>query len=178
LNRKPSHLSSPVPPDLSSRPAETAQPKEMSPTGEIDPRPAPGREDPDCGYNPRFVEFFGLLAKIGAVDHVEKLFPKMCRVCAQEFQGFSEYLCATTPKGHVFEDCKEVMGKPFTMVYRHCPCGNTLVLTLTEENFPSLDRMWAMLHAEATKSGIPLEALVKEFSRQCDRYILCGDNPR
>jgi len=78
----------------------------------------------------------------------------------------------------VFEDCKEVMGKPFTMVYRHCPCGNTLVLTLTEENFPSLDRMWAMLHAEATKSGIPLEALVKEFSRQCDRYILCGDNPR
>lgn len=77
----------------------------------------------------------------------------------------------------MFEDCKEVMGKPFTMVYRHCPCGNTLVLTLTDTNFPSLDRMWSMLHDEATNSGVPLEALVREFARQCDRYIVRGDNP-
>ncbi len=71
----------------------------------------------------------------------------------------------------MFEDCKEVMGMPFTMVYRHCPCGNTLVLTLTDKNFPPLDRLWSMLHDEATNSGLPLDSVIREFSSQCDRYV-------
>lgn len=118
-----------------------------------------------------------MLAEMDATTGEGKLFPKKCRVCNKEFHRFSEYLCATTPKGHVFEDCKEVMGKPFTMMYRHCPCGNTLVLSLTEQTFPKLDLMWSMLRDEATASKRPLQEVVKEFSSQCDRYILERDNP-
>jgi hypothetical protein len=131
----------------------------------------------DTSHNPRFVQFFKLLAEMAATEETGKLFPKKCRVCDKEFRRFSEYLCATTPKGHVFEDCKEVMGKPFTMMYRHCPCGNTLVLSLTEETFPPLDLMWSVLREEVASSGLPLNDVVKEFSRQCDQYVLQRENP-
>lgn len=124
-------------------------------------------------YNQRFLEFIKLLMLI---DTSEKLFPKECRTCGKQFRSLSEYLCTTAPKAQTFENCQEVMNKPFTMVYRHCTCGNTLVLTLTDKNFQALDRMWSMLADEAAASSLPLESVVREFSRQCDRFVLREDD--
>jgi hypothetical protein len=102
------------------------------------------------------------------IDEHDQLFPKVCRTCGKSFGSLSEYLYATTPKGHSFEDCHEVMGKPFTMIYRHCLCGNTLVLTLTEEVFPMLDLFWSILKEEAETSGRPLKEIVTEFSAKLE----------
>lgn len=130
---------------------------------------APVQQDVEGGaYNEQFLKFIKLLAQM---DRNEKLFPKPCRACGTTFDSFAEYLSATVPKGHTWEDCEEVMKKPFTMLYRHCTCGNTLVLSLTEETFPMLREFWAMLHAEAEKSQRPLKDVVKEFSEQCDQYM-------
>jgi hypothetical protein len=178
LNRVPFDSQSLVSSDRSSQTNEISRSK-TSDTGRTvakQPAAAENRE-PDSPFNPRYVEFFKLLAAIDATGGEGKLFTKKCRVCEKEFSRFSEYLCATTPKGHVFEDCEEVMGKPFTMMYRHCPCGNTLVISLTDQNFPPLNRLWAMLREEASASNRPLLDVVKEFSRQCDQFVLGSDNP-
>jgi hypothetical protein len=118
--------------------------------------------------NERFLKFIRLLARMNTND---KLFPKPCRACGTTFDSFAEYLSATIPKGHTWEDCEEVMRKPFTMLYRHCTCGNTLVLTLTEDTFPSLREFWAMLREEAELSQRPLNDVVKDFAEQCDQYM-------
>ncbi len=142
---------------------------------------------PEAGegeYNPRFLEFIELLMRINTSD---ALFPKECRACGKRFRSLSEYVCTTAPKAHTFEDCHEVMHKPFTMVYRHCTCGNTLVLSLTEQNFPHLKDFWTMLQREAEETGRPLHAVVTEFTEECERFMdvwldatgverpLCGD---
>jgi len=119
-------------------------------------------------YNGRFLEFIKLLV---LVNKNEQLFPKQCRTCGTSFDSLSEYLCATIPKAHSWQDCEEVMGKPFTMMYRHCTCGNTLVLTLTEATFPRLRELWSMLRDEAEKNGRHLDEVAKEFSEQCDNYM-------
>jgi len=100
------------------------------------------------------------------------LFPKKCRACERVFESYAQYLRQTTPKRHVMEDCSDVMRKPYTMLYRHCLCGNTLVLSLTEESFPLLDELWAALRAEAGQTGKPLESVVSEFRETCDRHVL------
>jgi hypothetical protein len=127
-----------------------------------------GTEQTEERYDTRFLEFIKLLVLI---DKNEQLFPKQCRTCGTFFDSLSDYLCATVPKAHSWQDCEEVMGKPFTMMYRHCTCGNTLVLTLTEATFPRLPELWSMLRDEAEKSGRPLDEVVKEFSEQCDNYM-------
>jgi len=115
-----------------------------------------------------FVDFFRLFAA-SLVD--EKLFPKACHTCGRRFANFAHYLDTTLPKGHVMEDCSDVMDQQYTMMYRHCPCGNTLITVFTDETIPILDRMWEMLGKEAERSGIPLKELVREFNRQLDRYM-------
>jgi hypothetical protein len=87
------------------------------------------------------------------------------------FSSFSEYLSATIPKGHTWQDCEEVMKKPYTMLYRHCTCGNTLVLTLTEETFPLLKELWSTLREESEQSGRPLNDVVTDFAELCDQYM-------
>lgn len=119
-------------------------------------------------YNPRFLEFIKLLVSI---DTSDKLFPKECRACGKRFRSLSEYLCTTLPKAHTFEDCREVMRKPFTMVYRHCTCGNTLVLSLNEEILSGLNEFWTMLEREAAETGRPLLTVVTEFADECERYM-------
>jgi hypothetical protein len=120
-------------------------------------------------YHPRFLEF---IKHLEGINTTEKLFPKTCRTCGKVFPSFGNYLVDTIPKAHSFEDCAEVMGSPFTMIYRHCACGNTLVLTLTLENFPRLDELWAMLHEEAELQGEPLQKVIAAFAEQCRWYFL------
>lgn len=121
------------------------------------------------GYNPVFLEFFTALA---AIDNHGKLFPKQCRTCGRTFRSLARYLQGTVAKAHSLEDCEETMGKPYTMTYRHCSCGNTLVLTFTEETYPLLRELWQALRAEADGSDRPLTDVLKSFSNQWESYML------
>lgn len=125
-------------------------------------------------YNPRFLEFLKLFLP---VDTHEKLFPKGCRTCGRTFLSLSHYLGSTVGKGHTLDDAEEVMGKPYTMTYRHCTCGNTLVLTFTLETYPLLGRLWSMLRSEAEVSKRPLKEVVSDFVEQWERYLTTHAKP-
>jgi hypothetical protein len=123
----------------------------------------------DCSLPKRLEKF---IDDFIALHRNEALFPKGCRSCGEEFRTLSEYLCLTVPKGHVFEDYSKIMKKPYTMVYRHCICGNTLVLVLTEDVFPDLNKFWSNMRDVAEEKGIPLKDVVDCFVSHCDNYIL------
>ena len=114
----------------------------------------------------------GFIVRFEAINNDEQLFPKQCRSCGEEFQSFSEFLRSTLPKEHVFQDCSKVMKTPYTMMYRHCSCGNTLVLALTEKTFPGLNELWATIRVISEKTGEPLTHLVKQFAAELDRHFL------
>ncbi len=107
-----------------------------------------------------------------AVDHHEKLFPKVCKTCGKTFPDLSTYINETKPKGHTMDDCSEVMGKQFTMLYRHCLCGNTLVLTFTEDIFPLLAVFWSTMEEEARSCGMTLKDFTAEFMGKWEALIL------
>lgn len=117
----------------------------------------------------RFRKFVRLFE---GIERNDRLFPKDCKTCGRIYPSYAHFIRDTLPKGHVMEDCKDVMKTPFTMLYRHCLCGNTLVLTLTEETSPWLDQLWEMLRGEAERTGKPFKELVMEFGRQCDEHII------
>jgi hypothetical protein len=127
------------------------------------------RKETDFEYNASYRKFIRLFKEI---EENAKLFPKECKTCGKGFRTYSQFISETIPKGHVMEDCKDVMQTPFTMMYRHCMCGNTLVLTLTEETSPWLDELWEMLEAEAERTGKPIRSIVEEFTKQCDEIIV------
>lgn len=106
------------------------------------------------------------------------LFPKECRTCGRVYANLGEYVFRTEPKGHVFEDCSEAMGKPYTMVYRHCGCGNTLVMTLTAENSPHLERFWAILAKCAQDRNKPIVKIIEEFRTYFDAFVTGTLNER
>jgi hypothetical protein len=123
----------------------------------------------DGGYNPLFLQFF---REFAAIDDHEKLFPKQCRTCGRTFRSLARYLEGTVAKAHSLEDCEDTMLRPYTMTYRHCSCGNTLVLTFTDETYSLLPELWSVLRAEADGSGKPLPEVVKSFSAQWEHYML------
>jgi hypothetical protein len=125
--------------------------------------------DPD-----RFVAFIQEIDKL-AGD--ERLFPRSCRVCGKNFRTLAEYLCATVPRGHCYDDCRTMRPRPFMMVYRHCTCGNTLVLSVDDQVFPVLDLFWKMLEEESERTGQSLKEVVSDFAVQCDCYLLSQNNP-
>lgn len=125
-------------------------------------------ESDDSGFNREFLEFLKLFARI---NYNKKLFPKSCRTCGKTFERLADYVCMTIPKRHSLQDCRAVMGMPFTMMYRHCTCGNTLVLTFTEESYPSLDDLWTMLRKESVDSGKKLEDVTEDFVDQLELFM-------
>ncbi|MCA1960052.1 MAG: hypothetical protein LDL33_04575 [Desulfomonile sp.] len=112
-----------------------------------------------------------------AIDAHAALFPKECRTCGRVFQSFADYLRETKPKGHVLEDCSDVMRKTYTMMYRHCPCGNTLVLSVTGEIMPELEDFWTAVREEAETEERSIREVVKAFSEVCDDFIINGRDP-
>ena len=120
-------------------------------------------------YNKRFLEFIKLFERIGKDD---RLFPKRCNTCGTEYRSFQEFLQGTKPLGHGLEDVKEVMHAPYTMQYRNCACGSTLILPLTADTYPELDGFWDMLQQEANDTGQTLRDVVSDFREQCNRYLL------
>ena len=124
---------------------------------------------PEIRYDPQFLDFIKIFAAIGSDKN---LFPKKCRTCGQEYRDFTEYLYGTAPVGHGLEDCTDVMEVPYTLQYRNCACGSTLVLALTDDTFPILERFWQTLQQASEESGRPLRQVVAEFREQCNRYVI------
>jgi hypothetical protein len=127
------------------------------------------RRNDESECNEQFREFITLLSTI---QNHSKLFPKQCRTCNSSFNSLSDYICGTKPKGHSLEDCSEVMKKPYTMIYRHCRCGNTLVLTITDAIFPRLQDFWTMIQHEAEVSGREMKEIIAEFAEEWEMSLL------
>ena len=119
-------------------------------------------------YNPKFLKFIQLFAKIGADS---RIFPKKCGTCGQVFRNFPEYIHNTDPVSHGLEDYSSVLDLPRTMQYRNCACGSTLTILFTKDVYPMLDKFWEMLGLESKSSGRPLVEVVSEFREQCNRFI-------
>lgn len=129
----------------------------------------PSQQTIDIQYNEHFLEYMKVLAE---TETIASLFPRECRVCRTTFADLSEYCCATIQRAHCFEDCRRLSSEPFMMLYRHCTCGNTLVVTITEKVFPELNAFWEMLQHEAEESNRSLKEVVADFARQFDSYLL------
>ncbi len=119
-------------------------------------------------YNECFLNYMRLFAEAG---NTEKLFPKQCAACKRKFVSLTHYIRSTAPRRHSMEDCRSIMGRSFTMIYRQCGCGNTLVINVTEEAFAFLDSFWDMLTGEAQRQGKPLAEVVTDFVSQWERYV-------
>jgi hypothetical protein len=117
----------------------------------------------------RFSEFIKLFHMIGKD---KRLFPKICSTCGAEYHSFSEFLQGTHPLRHGLEDVTSVMHTPYTMQYRNCTCGTTLIVSLTSDTYPELDRFWDMLQQEAEESGQSLREVVADFREQCNQFII------
>jgi len=126
---------------------------------------APEYVDTLNGDLARFMELF---ARIG--DH-EKLFPKYCKTCGKSYNSFEDYVLDTVAKAHCLEDCSDVMGRPYTMMYRHCGCGNTLVLSITDEELPVLEDFWAAVARNSEASGRSPKSIVLDFALQCEMHF-------
>lgn len=120
------------------------------------------------GFRERFAEFIDGFTRIE--DH-PKLFPKQCPLCGQVFGTYEEYVRLTLPVKYVMEDCSSVMQRPYTMQYQNCRCGTTLILVLTEDIYPTLDRLWEALRAEAEQRDLPLTVVVTHFYEECAKSL-------
>ena len=97
-----------------------------------------------------FLKFLQFFMDVGTTS---KRFPKSCSLCGRRYPNLADYIRSTHAKGHGLEDYRGAMGKPFTMIYRHCACGNTLALALTGEDCFFLDQFWEAISLEAQLSG-------------------------
>jgi len=75
------------------------------------------------------------------------------------------------------EDYREAMGKPFTMIHRHCDCGNTLALVFTGEDCVFLDQFWKTISLEAERSAKSVREVVSDFVSQWELYLISEHNP-
>ena len=119
-------------------------------------------------YNESFLNYMRLFAEAG---NSEKLFPKQCAACKRKFESLAHYIRSTASRRHSIEDCRSTMGRPFTMIYRQCGCGNTLVVNITEETFAFLDNFWEMLTSEAQRQGKHLTEVITDFVGQWELYL-------
>jgi hypothetical protein len=120
-------------------------------------------------YNPRFLEFIELFARIGDDS---RLFPKICRTCGQEYKNFPDYIHRTESLAQGLADYSDVLDVPRTMQYRNCRCGSTLAIIFTKDHYPMLDKFWQTLDRESKERGLPILTIVSEFRDQCNRYVI------
>jgi hypothetical protein len=97
--------------------------------------------------------------------------PKECRACGKMYCDLHQYIWDTEAKAQTIEDAGEVMGKAFTMLYRNCSCGNTLVLTLTSDNFPQIVDFWIMISKEAESRNESVKETVLSFMRDWESSL-------
>ncbi len=118
--------------------------------------------------NPNFLKFINLLAVLNKSGRIP---PKECRACGKVYCDLDQYIWDTEAKAQTMEDAGGVMSKAFTMLYRNCSCGNTLVLTLTGEIFPEINEFWNMIRTEAQEKECPAKEVVLSFMHDWEDYI-------
>lgn len=119
----------------------------------------------------RDMVFRDFIQQFSSINNDKRLFPKRCRTCGKKYPSLYDYIHETESKGQSMEDAGETFGKPFTMIYRNCSCGNTLVISITDETLPSIDDFWeAMRHLTETY-GQPVRDIVEAFMDEWERTI-------
>lgn len=118
--------------------------------------------------NPNFLKYVKLLAQLNKSG---KIPPKECRACGKIYCGLDQYIWDTEAKAQTMEDAGGVMSKAFTMLYRNCSCGNTLILTLTGEIFSEISEFWGMIRTEAQIGESPLRDVVLIFMHDWEDHI-------
>jgi hypothetical protein len=138
-------------------------------------------EDPDPCCDKVQVESRGALRKFRQffVDAgaARNRFPKTCSLCGKQYPNLVEYIRSTHAKGHGMEDYRGAMGKPYTMIYRHCSCGNTLALALTGDDCLFLDQFWEAISLEAQLSGRSVREVVSDFVSQWESRVILHNDP-
>jgi len=122
--------------------------------------------------------FLNFMRSFAEADAKSNLFPKSCSVCGRKYSSLADFIRRTHARGHCMEDCRGTMGRVFTMIYRHCDCGNTLVLALSGDAFSFLDSFWEMFSKAARQSGRPLRDLVMDFVSQWELYLSVQHDPQ
>lgn len=118
--------------------------------------------------NPKFSKFIKLLAQLNKSNRIPS---KECRACGKVYCDLDQYIWDTEAKAQTMEDAGGIMNKAFTMLYRNCSCGNTLVLTLTGEIFPEISSFWAMIRNEAETAHMEPKEVVLRFMHDWENYI-------
>jgi len=111
------------------------------------------------------------IQQLSLINNHKNLFPKKCRTCGKDYENLYHYICDTEAKAQSIEDAGEIMGKSFTMIYRNCSCGNTLVITITDEIMPEIKLVWKTLRNQAEISGKPLKEIVASFLEEWENEI-------
>ena len=107
-----------------------------------------------------------------------KRFPKTCSLCGRKYSNLADYIRSTHIKGHSMENYRSAMSKPFTMIYRHCSCGNTLALALTGDDCLFLDQFWEAISLEAQLSGRSVREVVSDFISQWESCVVSDNCPK
>ena len=115
--------------------------------------------------------FSSFVQQFSIMNNSRNIFPKKCRTCGKEYESLYQYLCDTEAKAQSMEDAGEIMGKSSTMIYRNCSCGNTLVVTVTDQILPTISDFWRALRRMAEIQGKPLKEVVALFVEEWERQI-------
>ncbi len=115
-----------------------------------------------------FNDFF---QQFSSINNDQGLFPKKCRTCGKKYDSLYLYIHDTEAKAQSMEDAGEIFGKSFTMIYRNCSCGNTLVVTITDEILSSVRDFWQAMKELAETSEEPLKNVVTVFMKEWERKI-------
>ena len=121
-----------------------------------------------------FLKFIRFFMDVAAA---EKRFPRTCSLCGRKYHNLAHYISSTHARGYSIEDYREAMGKPFTMMHRHCDCGNTLALALTGEDCLFLDQFWETIASEAERSAKSVREVVSDFVSQLELYVRSEHDP-
>jgi len=111
----------------------------------------------------REMVFKDFIQQFSLINNDKDLFPKKCRTCGKKYESLYHYIYDTEAKAQSMEDAGEIMGKSFTMIYRNCSCGNTLVVSITDEILPSIKDFWKAVRHLAYKSNMPVKEIVTSF---------------
>ena len=112
------------------------------------------------------------------IDAARERFPKTCSLCGRKYPNLPDYIRSTHAKAHSMEDYRGAMRKPFTMIYRHCACGNTLALALTGPDCSFLDQFWEAMSLEAELTGKSVREVVSDFVSQWESCVIFDNDPQ
>ncbi len=127
--------------------------------------------EPRVPERTREMVFKDFIQQFSLINNDKDLFPKKCRTCGKKYESLYHYIYDTEAKAQSMEDAGEIMGKSFTMIYRNCSCGNTLVVSVTDEILPSIKDFWKAVRRLSYKSNMPVKEIVTSFIDEWESQI-------